>query len=81
MAKKDDRDPFKTPSRSWFIVFNNPENHGYSGEPEEILNQLRDEWIGDSTTRTGMWAYAGLYPGHEGRGGLPPELEGNPVQL
>ena len=57
MAKKDDRDPFKTPSRSWFIVFNNPENHGYSGEPEEILNQLRDEWIGDSTTRTGMWAY------------------------
>lgn len=42
MAKKDGRDPYKTPSRSWFIVFNNPENHGYSGEPEGILNQLRE---------------------------------------
>ena len=55
-------------STSWFCVFNNPEEHGYSGSPEEICNQLRDEWIGDSSTRSGAWAYciseAGLHHVH-----------------
>ena len=44
-------------SKSWFITFNNPEEHGYSGTPEEICNKMRDEWIGDSETRSGAWAY------------------------
>ena len=44
-------------SRSWFAVFNNPDDHGYTGTPEEICNRLRDEWIADSTSRTGAWVY------------------------
>lgn len=44
-------------SRSWFAVFNNPEEHGYSGTPEEICLQLRDEWISENTTRSGAWCY------------------------
>lgn len=44
-------------SRSWFAVFNNPANHGYDGEPHEICEKLKSEWIGDSSTRSGAWAY------------------------
>lgn len=44
-------------TKSWFAVLNNPCEHGYSGTPQEICEQLRDEWIGTSTTRTGAWAY------------------------
>lgn len=44
-------------SRSWFAVFNNPAEHGYIGEPEEVCKRLRDEWIADSSTRSGAWAY------------------------
>lgn len=44
-------------SRSWFCVFNNPADHGYSGEPEEVCNKLRDEWISISSTRCGAWCY------------------------
>lgn len=46
-----------TVSKSWFCVFNNPEEHGYTGSPDEILEKLRDEWINDSPTRTGAWTY------------------------
>lgn len=28
-------------ARSWFCVFNNPENHGFSGSPEEIAEQMK----------------------------------------
>ena len=44
-------------TKSWFAVLNNPCEHGYSGTPQEICEQLRDEWVGTSTTRTGAWAY------------------------
>ena len=44
-------------ARSWFAVLNHPEEHGYNGTPQEICEKLRDEWIGDSTTRSGAWAY------------------------
>lgn len=44
-------------SRSWFAVLNNPSQHGYTGTPQEVCEQLRDEWIHDSTTRSGAWAY------------------------
>lgn len=46
-----------TISRSWFAVFNNPEQHGYSGSPHEIVNRLKDEWIKDKPNRKGYWAY------------------------
>lgn len=44
-------------SRSWFCVFNNPEEHGYTGTPEEICNKLRDDWITLSSSRSGAWCY------------------------
>lgn len=44
-------------TRSWFAVFNNPQDRGYEGTPQQICEQLRDEWIGDSTTRSGAWAH------------------------
>lgn len=53
---------------SWFVVLNNPSGHGYTGTPQEVCERLRDEWIQDSTTRTGAWAYcisaAGLHHVH-----------------
>ena len=42
---------------SWFATLNNPADHGYPGSPQEVCEQLSDEWIQDSTTRTGAWAY------------------------
>ncbi len=44
-------------SRSWFVVFNNPEKHGYIGTPDEIVNRLKDEWISGNPLRKGYWAY------------------------
>jgi len=44
-------------TRSWFAVLNNPQDHGYEGTPEQICERLKDEWIRDSTTRSGAWAY------------------------
>ncbi len=44
-------------SRSWFAVFNNPQDHGYDGKPIEVLERLKNEWIENNPTRTGAWAY------------------------
>lgn len=44
-------------SRSWFAVFNNPEKHGYIGEPEEIIERMKKEWIGNNSLKKGYWAY------------------------
>lgn len=44
-------------SKSWFCVFNNPQDHGYEGTPQEICEKLMSEWIVDSETRSGAWAY------------------------
>ncbi len=44
-------------SKSWFCVFNHPEDHGYSGMPQEIIVRLKDEWVADSSTRSGAWTY------------------------
>lgn len=44
-------------SKSWFAVFNNPADHGYTGTPEEVCNRLRDEWCNGSDTRSGAWLY------------------------
>lgn len=32
-------------SKSWFTVFNNPEKHGYDGEPQDIVEKILDTWI------------------------------------
>ena len=37
---------------SWFITFNNPEEKGYTGTPEEICNRIVSEWVGESETRS-----------------------------
>lgn len=47
----------ETISRSWFCVLNNPQSHGYIGSPEEIVEQLKKEWIGDNPLRKGYWAF------------------------
>ena len=41
-----------TVSRSWFAVFPYPEKHGYSGSPNEIIEQMKNEWIGDNLLRS-----------------------------
>lgn len=46
-----------TVSRSWFAVFSNPEQHGYDGSPEDIIEKLKQEWIGDNPLRKGWWGY------------------------
>lgn len=46
-----------TVSRSWFAVFPYPEEHGYEGTPEEILERLKQDWIGDNQLKKGYWAY------------------------
>ena len=43
-------------ARSWFAVFNNPDQHGYPGEPEEVCQRLKEEWC-TSPTRSGAWMY------------------------
>ncbi len=44
-------------SKSWFCVFNNPEEHGYSGNPEQIIETLKEEWVSGHPTRSGAWTY------------------------
>lgn len=44
-------------SKSWFCVFDNPQDHGYPGEPQEVIERLKNEWIIDSDTRSGAWAF------------------------
>ena len=43
-------------SRSWFAVLPYPEKY-YKGTPDEIINQLKEEWIKDNPLRKGHWAY------------------------
>lgn len=46
-----------TVSKSWFAVFNNPEEHGYVGTPEEIVEILKNEWIKAHPLGRGWWGY------------------------
>lgn len=39
-------------SKSWFCVFNNPAEHGFTGSPGSIADAIADEWIKDAPTRT-----------------------------
>lgn len=44
-------------SKSWFCVFNNPEEHGYQGSAQEIVDRLCEEWTSEHPTRSGAWIY------------------------
>ena len=44
-------------SKSWFAVFDNPQDHGYPGEPLEVIERLKEEWIEGHPTRSGAWIY------------------------
>lgn len=46
-----------TVSRSWFAVFPYPEQHGYTGTPQEIIEKLKNEWVQDNPLKKGYWAY------------------------
>ena len=39
-------------ARSWFCVLNNPADHGFSGTPDEIAEQMKERWISDNPQRT-----------------------------
>jgi hypothetical protein len=41
-----------TVSKSWFCVFNNPEEHGYTGTPQEITDKLVEVWLDSEPQRT-----------------------------
>lgn len=45
-----------TVARSWFAVLPYPEKY-YKGSPEEIIEQMQKEWIGDNPLKKGHWAY------------------------
>lgn len=45
-----------TVSRSWFAVLPHPEKY-YKGSPEEIVEEMKNEWIADDPLRKGHWAY------------------------
>ena len=39
-------------ARSWFCVFNNPEEHGYVGTAQEICDNLVAAWVDEHPTRS-----------------------------
>lgn len=38
--------------RSWFCVFNNPEDHGFSGTPQDICENIVASWVDGCPTRS-----------------------------
>jgi hypothetical protein len=46
----------KESSKSWFCVFNNPQET-YEGEPSIIAEKVLEEWVKNHPTRTGAVAY------------------------
>ena len=35
----------KSSARSYFATLNNPAEHGYTGEPQQVADRIRDEWL------------------------------------
>lgn len=50
----DDKDK---PAKSWFCVFDNPEEHGYPGTPQEIVDRILEEWTEGKPTRSCAGTY------------------------
>jgi hypothetical protein len=44
-------------SKSWFCTFANPEEHGYSGKPATIVNDVIAKWIENNPQRTCAVSY------------------------
>lgn len=44
-------------SRSWFCVFNNPREYGYTGTEQEICNEVINKWVDDYPERAGAVIY------------------------
>lgn len=44
-------------SKSWFCVLNNPQDHGFDGEPQEICNNVLKVWTDALATNTGVVVY------------------------
>ena len=44
-------------SKSWFCVFNNPQDHGYAGTPQEIVHAIIETWVDGNPQRTCAVAY------------------------
>lgn len=44
-------------SKSWFCTFNNPQNHGYPGEPQDVVERLIEEWMALHPTGSCAMAY------------------------
>lgn len=38
--------------KSWFVVFNNPNEHGFDGTLKDICEQIADMWVDKKDTRT-----------------------------
>ena len=34
-----------TVSKSWFVTFNYPADHGYPGEPQDVVERVLDDWM------------------------------------
>lgn len=66
-----------SPSRSWFVVLNNPAQHGYPGAPDEVCKQIVDEWVKSGQNRTAAVVYC-IAP--SGTPHLHMVLEGNPMR-
>lgn len=44
-------------SKSFFCVFSNPEEHGYTGTPQEIVDNMISAWVKDNPQRTCAISY------------------------
>lgn len=56
-TNSDSKQTKDTMARSWFCTFNNPEEFGFDGDPQEICNRIVATWVGDSPTRTCACSY------------------------
>ena len=44
-------------SRSWFVIYDNPEKYGDTGTPQEIVDGLMNKWVDGHPARSGAWIY------------------------
>jgi hypothetical protein len=52
-----EKSPPESASRSWFCVFPNPLDHGFSGAPQEICDAMVEIWLRDNPQRAAAVLY------------------------
>lgn len=57
MADKKKNENSSANSKTYFVTFNNPENHGYSGDPKELCDKLVAKWIKGGEGRRAACTY------------------------